>query len=137
MAVVVSFNNSEKNNLGIPLPEGIVRVYKKDKTDREFIGENKIKHTPKNEIIDIEVGNAFDITSERVVVDVKRPSKRSEQRTVEYSLKNHKNSKITLEVNLINTNTKLIEKKADQIKLEIELQPSEERTANLEYSIRW
>ena len=147
VSVLVTFSNSEKNNLGMPLPEGVVRIYKKDKDEREFIGENRIKHTPKNETIEIEVGNAFDIASERTVVDVKRPSKRSEIRTVEYSLKNHKKEKVVLEiveqipmyseVDLLNTNAKLVEKKADRIITEITLQPSEEKTAKLEYSMRW
>ncbi len=59
--------NSEKNGLGIPLPAGRIRVYKKDEADssNEFIGEDVIQHTPKDEEFMIKLGSAFDIVGER------------------------------------------------------------------------
>jgi hypothetical protein len=58
--------NSKSNNLGIPLPKGRVRFYRRD-TDGalEFVGENEIKHTPTDETLRIFTGNAFDLVGER------------------------------------------------------------------------
>lgn len=60
--------NSEKNGLGIPFPKGTVRVFKEDSADGslEFIGEDSINHTPKDENLTIKTGNAFDIVSDKV-----------------------------------------------------------------------
>ena len=64
--VMQEINNTKANNLGIPLPKGRVRFYRRD-TDGalEFVGENEIKHTPLDETLRIPTGNAFDIVGER------------------------------------------------------------------------
>ena len=63
----IQFNNSEDVGLGIPLPKGTVRVFKEDEDDNslEFVGEDSIDHTPKNENITLNTGNAFDITANK------------------------------------------------------------------------
>ncbi len=64
--VVISFKNSEENNLGMPLPKGIIRLYKKDSQGSlQFIGEDRIEHTPRNEEVRLRVGEAFDVVAER------------------------------------------------------------------------
>ena len=65
----VKFLNSQDNGLGIAFPKGTVRVFKEDDSDGslEFIGEDSIDHTPKNENITITTGNAFDIVAEKTV----------------------------------------------------------------------
>ena len=91
--VFIHFRNDEKNKLGIPLPAGKVRVYKKDPADEalEFIGEQRIDHTPRNEKIELEVGNAFDLVGERrqtnFTVDNNR---RMMTETIEIKLRNNK-----------------------------------------------
>jgi hypothetical protein len=73
VAVVVTFTNSEAVGLGIPLPRGVVRVYKRDSAGRpQFVGENRIDHTARNEDLSIDVGDAFDIAAERRQTDFKR-----------------------------------------------------------------
>ena len=68
--VMLNFNNSEENNLGIPLPKGTVRVFKEDIEGKlQFIGEDLIDHTPKDEIISLFIGQAFDIVGERKQMD--------------------------------------------------------------------
>ena len=69
--VYLRFKNREDNKLGIPLPAGKVRVSKLDTADQslEFIGEDLIDHTPKNETIQIMLGSAFDVVGERRQVD--------------------------------------------------------------------
>jgi hypothetical protein len=65
--VYLQLTNSEKNGLGIPLPAGRIRVYKTDEADgsKEFIGEDVIQHTPKDENVMMKLGSAFDIVGER------------------------------------------------------------------------
>ncbi len=73
--VYVEADNSKKSNLGRPLPGGIVRVYKRDaEGGLQFIGENRIDHTPENEIIRLKLGEAFDITADKVQTDFKKLS---------------------------------------------------------------
>jgi hypothetical protein len=69
--VFLRFKNREDNKLGIPLPAGKIRVAKLDTADQslEFIGEDLIDHTPKNETIQIKLGSAFDVVGERRQVD--------------------------------------------------------------------
>ena len=71
--VVVTFKNSEANDLGMPLPAGKIRLTKLD-TDgsEEFLGEDQIDHTPKDEEVELKVGNAFDVVGETNTIDSKR-----------------------------------------------------------------
>ncbi len=97
--VMLNFNNTEKNNLGIALPKGTVRVFKKDNSGKlQFIGEDNIDHTPKDEIIRIFVGQAFDVLGERKQMDYKAISDRVYEYVWEITLKNHKDSDIVVTV---------------------------------------
>lgn len=79
--VKLEFENKKENQLGIALPKGKVRVFKKDPADGmlEFVGEDAIDHTPRKEKISLYIGNAFDIAAEHTVID----SKHSRRRRVE------------------------------------------------------
>jgi hypothetical protein len=71
--VFVQFENREASRLGVPMPKGIVRVYKKDSHgNAQFIGEDSIDHTPKNENVRLKLGEAFDVTAEKKQADFKR-----------------------------------------------------------------
>ena len=64
--VMQEFKNTAENHLGMPLPRGRVRFYRRDEDGQlEFTGENDIDHTPKDETIRLYTGNAFDLTGER------------------------------------------------------------------------
>lgn len=66
VGVFVEFNNDEASNLGMPLPKGVVRVYKNDKSgNAQFVGEDHIDHTPKNEEVRLKLGDAFDVTADK------------------------------------------------------------------------
>ena len=69
----LSFKNTQENGMGMPLPAGRVRVSKLDTADGslEFIGEDRIDHTPKNETVLLKLGSAFDVVGERRQVDFK------------------------------------------------------------------
>ena len=93
VGVFVTFKNDEKSGLGIALPKGKVRVYKRDDDGKEqFIGEDEIDHTPKDEELKLYLGNAFDIVGERVQKDFKSfANGRVVEETIEIKLRNHKN----------------------------------------------
>ncbi|MEE9395546.1 MAG: DUF4139 domain-containing protein [Methylococcales bacterium] len=75
IGVFVEFQNHQKSGLGTPIPKGIVRVYKKDRSgNAQFIGEDRIDHTPKNEKIRLKLGDAFDVTASKKQVDFKKRS---------------------------------------------------------------
>lgn len=90
--VYVQFDNAEANNLGIPLPRGKVRVYKADDADGtlEFVGEDLINHTPRDERLLIKVGKAFDIVGERTQTNFERPSMAEIVETFEIEVRNRK-----------------------------------------------
>ena len=71
VAVYVFFENDRKDGLGLPLPAGKVRVYKKNPNDSgiEFVGEDMIDHTPRNETVRLRLGESFDVLGERTRTD--------------------------------------------------------------------
>src|SRR5437588_2632942 len=96
--VYYKFKNEEKNGLGIPLPAGNVRVYQKDSRGGIlFAGEDHINHTPKDEEIDIHIGNAFDVVAEHKQTDYKHVDTHSWEFEFEVTLRNHKDIPIVVE----------------------------------------
>ena len=97
--VHIKFKNSQENSLGMPLPAGTARVYQGDSKGRvQFIGEDRIGHTPKDETLDLYTGNAFDVVAERKQTDFKSFG-RAFEFAFEISLRNHKPEPITVVVN--------------------------------------
>jgi hypothetical protein len=97
--VYYRFKNDESAGLGMPLPEGTVRVYQNDANGaEEFIGEDAIQHTPKDETVRVNVGEAFDIVCERKETDYKRLPNNSAEMEYQITLRNHKDSAVTVEV---------------------------------------
>jgi len=73
VGVFVEFDNKESARLGMPLPKGVIRVYKKDAAgNAQFVGEDHIDHTPKNEKVRLKLGDAFDVTADKKQTDFKR-----------------------------------------------------------------
>ncbi len=98
--VYYKFRNEEKNGLGIPLPAGSVRVYQKDsKGGILFAGEDRIDHTPKDEDVNIHIGNAFDVVAEHKQTDYKRIDTHTWEMEFEITLRNHKDAPVTVQVN--------------------------------------
>ena len=89
--VFVEFDNKETAKLGLPLPKGIVRVYKKDsQANAQFVGEDSIDHTPKNEVVRLKLGSAFDITADKKQTRFQKVSDREYQSAYEVTLKSAK-----------------------------------------------
>jgi len=98
VGVTVSFQNSQANHLGIPMPMGVIRVMKRDKDGSlEFVGEDRIDHTPNDEKITLHVGDAFDLVGDRQVTSSRTLGPQSSEETVEITLKNHKNEDVTID----------------------------------------
>jgi hypothetical protein len=104
VGVYVEFDNKESARLGIPLPKGIMRVYKKDSSgNAQFVGEDAIDHTPKNETVRLKLGDAFDVTADKKQTDFKKlpaPAKGSNafESAYEIVLKNAKKERVTVTV---------------------------------------
>lgn len=91
IGVSIEFENRQENQLGIPLPAGRVRVFQKDRDNsQEFIGEDNIEHTPKDEKVRVRVGEAFDLAVERVQKDYRQISRRVSETDYEVKIRNHK-----------------------------------------------
>jgi len=98
--VYYKFKNEEKSGLGIPLPAGNVRVYQKDsKGGILFAGEDRIEHTPKDEYVNIHIGNAFDVVAEHKQTDYKRIDTHVWEMEFEVTLRNHKDAPVVVQVN--------------------------------------
>ena len=115
---VLKFENSEDQGLGIPLPKGTLRVYKADSGGQlQFIGEDRIDHTPKDEELEIFLGNAFDLVAEKKTIDSSREGsilkfgKRCEDKKIQVTLKNHKteNVNITVVEHVYGTNIQILD----------------------------
>jgi hypothetical protein len=92
--VYLKFKNSNSNHMGMPLPSGTLRLYKKDaQNSLEFVGEDNIDHTPKDEDVEIKAGEAFDVVAERQQMDFQQNA-RSFETAWEVKIRNHKDSDI-------------------------------------------
>ncbi len=99
VGVFVEIDNKKKNNLGMPLPKGTVRVYKNDKEGSlQFVGEDKIDHTPKDEKIKIKLGDAFDISASRKQMSWKKIAYDTYEAGYEISLRNHKKEDVMVNI---------------------------------------
>lgn len=99
--VYLKFSNRESEQLGIPLPAGRIRVNQEDPADGslEFIGEDVIDHTPRNEDVQIEMGKAFDVVGERKQTDFRIDSRtRNLWESFEIRLRNHKKDEVSVTV---------------------------------------
>ncbi len=99
IGVFVEIVNRKENNLGIPLPKGTVRVYKADREGSlQFVGEDSIDHTPKDEKIRIKLGDAFDVVGSRKQTDWKKIAHDTYEAAFEVSLRNHKKEDVVVKV---------------------------------------
>jgi hypothetical protein len=98
--VFYQFRNEQAGGLGMPMPAGIVRVYQEDsKGGVQFVGEDRIDHTPKDETLNLKIGNAFDVVAERTQMDFEKIASNIYEMAFEVRLRNHKATAVTVEVN--------------------------------------
>jgi hypothetical protein len=97
--VVLNLNNSKEKGLGMPLPAGVVRAYKADSEGQlQFLGEDSIDHTPKDEEIKVVIGSAFDVTGTRTQTNYEKVSSDVWRESYEIELKNHKSEAQTIKI---------------------------------------
>ncbi len=98
ITVQVEFKNESANGLGIPMPMGVVRVNQASGGSVEFVGEDRINHTPRDEKITLTLGQAFDILGETTMTDQRRITDRVNEMSYKVVLKNRKDTAVTIEV---------------------------------------
>jgi len=98
--VYYQFKNEERAGLGMPMPAGNVRVYQADsKGGVQFVGEDRIDHTPKDETLKLKIGNAFDVVCERKQIDFEKIAGNVYEVEYEVTVRNHKTTPVSVEVN--------------------------------------
>ena len=99
VSVFLEFTNSESSQLGMPLPKGIVRVYKADRAGaQQFIGEDRIDHTPRDETLRIKMGEAFDVVADRRQMEWRVTGSCESQSLWEIELRNRKDEPVEVDV---------------------------------------
>lgn len=99
VSVFLKFRNSKENALGMPLPAGVMRVYQEDSDGMlQFVGEDRIQHTPKDEDVRIQLGTAFDVVAERVQTDFQRIADTVTETAFEIAIRNHKDKPIVVDI---------------------------------------
>ncbi|ROL61815.1 DUF4139 domain-containing protein [Bacteroidetes/Chlorobi group bacterium ChocPot_Mid] len=139
ISVYIDFINSKNNQLGIPLPSGKIRLNKSDGSSIEFIGEDIINHTPKDEKITLKAGNSFDLKAEESTKEQKRISSNVMENTYEIKLRNHKNEDVIIQVEkflgtnweVISSNFKYDKKDGSTITFQIPVKKDKEEIINL------
>lgn len=146
VAVMIEFKNNEANKLGIPLPKGTVRVYKADADGgNQFVGEDNIDHTPKDEMIRLNIGNAFDVVGERTQTKFNKISDRVIEETFQIKIRNHKKEAVEVRVvehlyrwsnwQILQSNQDYAKLDANTIEFRVKVAPDQEGTVN--YTVRY
>jgi hypothetical protein len=141
--VIVEFANKKEQNLGVPMPKGKVRVYKSDGESIEFIGEDLIDHTPKNETIKLKIGDAFDVLAEERQVEHKKITSKVYEQVNEVKIKNRKNETVTVEVErylglnweILNSSLEYKKKNAQTVTFQVPVNKDDETV--LTYKVRY
>jgi hypothetical protein len=141
--VRMKIKNEEASHLGLPLPSGVVRVYKADSGgDAIFVGEDHIDHTPKNEQLDLMLGRAFDVTARGKQVSYSRIADNVYENAYEIEVKNAKKEPVTVTLReFVPGDWKMLEEstkstKPDASTAEWQLQVPAEGSAKLSYKVR-
>ena len=141
--VTYRFKNEQSSGLGMPLPAGTVRVYQADsKGNVQFVGEDRISHTPKDEQVRIYVGNAFDVVCQRKQTDYKKIANDTYEMEYQIALRNHKDSAVSVEVRepvggdweVLNSSYK--PSKLDSSTIGFEVPVEKNGSATLDYRVR-
>lgn len=140
--VFVKFKNSKENNMGIPIPKGIVRMFKNSGKSKELVGEASIKHTPKDEDVEMEIGKAFDVVVTEKEINTQKISDKITETEYEAEFRNRKNEDIVIEyakfhwssLELIKSSINPKEKLAREVKFDVPVK--KESTFKMTYKVR-
>ena len=132
--VSLLFDNTQENDLGIPLPKGKIRVFKESKSgDLEFVGEDNIEHRPQKEELRIKTGYAFDFACERNRLDRKYSGDDWEEEW-EMKIRNRKAEAVELIVparidgdwTILEATPGWVKRSAEYIRWDVKIEPDEE-----------
>ena len=146
VGVFLDFENSEANRLGMPLPAGIVRVYKEDASGaQQFIGEDRIDHTPRDETVRIKMGDAFDVVGDRRQMDYSVISSCVSESSWEIDLRNHKDKDIDIQViepiggdwEILSSSHRATRMDAHTFRFDVEVPERGETTVEYRVRVRW
>lgn len=146
VAILLETENKADLGLGMPLPRGTVRTYKKDSRGLlQFVGEDQIDHTPKNEKVRLRLGNAFDVVGERKDLETRRVSDRVEERTVEIRIRNRKTEAIQVLVRehlwgdwtITESTAPSVKKDATTAEFQIPVEADQEAVLSFTVRTRW
>jgi hypothetical protein len=147
--VMREFRNSDTNHLGMPLPKGRVRFYRRnDDGQIEFTGENNIEHTPHDETVRIYTGNAFDLAAERRRSDYTVDhNKRTASESFEIKVRNHKKEAVEVRVvehlyravnwELASSSAEYKKTDSHTIEFPVTIAPNEEKTITYTAHYTW
>lgn len=144
--VYYRFKNEQSGGLGMPLPAGTVRVYQADsKGGAQFVGEDRINHTPKDEQVRIYVGNAFDVVCERKQTDYKKIAGDTYEMEYQITLRNHKDNDVTVDVRepvggdweVLNSTYKPAKLDSSTIGFEIPVEKNGSATLDYRVRVKW
>jgi len=146
VAAYLDLENKEQNHLGMPLPKGTVRVYKSDKSgQKQFIGEDTIDHTPRDEKLHIKLGEAFDVVAERTETDFRVLGTCGTETAWEIKLRNHKDTPESVEVNepaggdweILSSSLPATKKDSKTFTFDVRLAPRSETKLTYRVRVRW
>ena len=146
IGVYLDFQNKEANHLGMPLPKGTVRVYKADKSgQQQFIGEDAIDHTPRDERIRIKLGEAFDVVGDRTETEWQAISACVNESAWEIKLRNHKDTPEHVLVyepaggdwQILSSSLPVTKKDASTFTFDVPLAPRSETKVTYRVRVRW
>jgi hypothetical protein len=99
VGVFIEFENAEQNRLGMPLPKGVIRLYQADTEGaQQFVGEDRIEHTPRDETVRLKTGEAFDVVADRKQTDFEITGQCTSESAYSIELRNHKDNAETVEI---------------------------------------
>jgi len=143
VGVFIEIENKKDHNLGIPLPKGTVRVYKQDSEGSlQFVGEDSIDHTPKDEKVRVKLGDAFDVVGSRKQTEWKKIASDTYEAAFEISLRNHKKEDVLVKViepipgdwAMLTTSHEY--KKSEAFAAEFNIPVSKDKESKLNYRVR-
>ncbi|MGI9039440.1 MAG: DUF4139 domain-containing protein [Gemmatimonadota bacterium] len=146
VGVYLDLENRERNGLGMPMPAGIVRVYKRDASGaQQFIGEDRIDHTPRDEKIRIKMGESFDVVGDRRQTDYDVISSCVSESSWEIKLRNHKDDASVIQImepvggdwDILSSSHAADNLDAHTFRFEVSVPARGEATVNYRVRVRW
>jgi len=146
LRVVFRIENRKENNMGIAIPKGVVRIFKRDIDESlQFIGEDRIDHTSNKDTLRLTIGNAFDVRGKRTVVERDRLSKNAETITIRIQITNRKNTPLDVEIwegisgywNIKKASHDYQQKSSNRVVFPITVKADTSETISYTYTRRW